>query len=125
MRESCACAEQRWHDDRMTINMNRIPAPNTLSVFEASARHLSFTKAGAELNLTQAAVSKQIIQLEERLIEQVFSWSGVGWLTVQAVFDRDYPLVQTSVLFIAVGLTLVNLVVDLGYGLLNPKLRVQ
>jgi peptide/nickel transport system permease protein len=58
------------------------------------------------------------------IIEQVFSWSGVGWLTVQAVFDRDYPLVQTSVLFIAVGLTLVNLVVDLGYGWLNPKLRV-
>lgn len=59
------------------------------------------------------------------IIEQVFSWSGVGWLTVQAIFDRDYPLVQTSVLFIAVGLTLVNLFVDLGYGLLNPKLRVS
>ncbi|MCC6790952.1 MAG: ABC transporter permease [Thermomicrobiales bacterium] len=59
------------------------------------------------------------------IIEQVFGWSGVGWLTVQAIFDRDYPLVQTSVLFVAVGLTLVNLAVDLGYGLLNPKLRVQ
>lgn len=59
------------------------------------------------------------------IIEQVFGWSGVGWLTVQAIFDRDYPLVQTSVLFVAVGLTLVNLVVDLAYGLLNPKLRVQ
>lgn len=59
------------------------------------------------------------------IIEQVFSWSGIGWLTVQAIFDRDYPLVQTSVLFIAVGLTLVNLLVDLGYGLLNPKLRVS
>ena len=59
------------------------------------------------------------------IIEQVFGWSGVGWLTVQAIFDRDYPLVQTSVLFVAVGLTLVNLVVDLGYGFLNPKLRVQ
>ena len=59
------------------------------------------------------------------IIEQVFGWSGVGWLTVQAIFDRDYPLVQTSVLFVAVGLTLVNLAVDLGYGLLNPKLRIQ
>jgi len=59
------------------------------------------------------------------IIEQVFGWSGVGWLTVQAIFDRDYPLVQTSVLFVAVGLTLVNLIVDLGYGLLNPRLRVQ
>ena len=59
------------------------------------------------------------------IVEQVFGWSGIGWLTVQAIFDRDYPLVQTSVLFVAVGLTLVNLLVDLGYGLLNPKLRVR
>lgn len=56
----------------MTINMNRIPAPNTLVVFEASARHLNFTKAAVELNLTQAAVSKQIIQLEERLRVPLF-----------------------------------------------------
>ena len=34
------------------------------------------------------------------IIEQVFGWSGVGWLTVQAIFDRDYPLVQTCVLFV-------------------------
>jgi peptide/nickel transport system permease protein len=59
------------------------------------------------------------------IIEQVFGWSGVGWLTVQGIFDRDYPLVQTSVLFVAVGLTLVNLIVDLGYGLLNPRMRIQ
>ena len=52
--------------------MNRIPAPNTLIVFEASARHLNFTKAGIELNLTQAAVSKQVIQLEERLRVPLF-----------------------------------------------------
>lgn len=56
----------------MTININRIPAPNTLIVFEASARHLSFTKAAAELSMTQAAVSKQVIQLEERLRVQLF-----------------------------------------------------
>lgn len=59
------------------------------------------------------------------IIEQVFGWSGVGWLTVQAIFDRDYPLVQTSVLFVTIGLTLANLLVDLGYGLLNPRLRVS
>lgn len=59
------------------------------------------------------------------IIEQVFGWSGVGWLTVQGIFDRDYPLVQTAVLFVTVGLTLANLLVDLGYGLLNPRLRVS
>ena len=58
------------------------------------------------------------------IIEQVFGWSGVGWLTVQAVFDRDYPLVQTSVLFVTVGLILVNLLTDLCYGFMNPRMRV-
>lgn len=57
------------------------------------------------------------------IIEQVFGWSGVGWLTLQAVSDRDYPLVQASVLFIALGLVLVNLAVDVAYGLLNPRVR--
>jgi peptide/nickel transport system permease protein len=57
------------------------------------------------------------------IIEQVFGWSGVGWLLVQAIFNRDYPLVQTTVLFVAVGLTLVNLLVDLCYGVLNPRVR--
>lgn len=57
------------------------------------------------------------------IIEQVFGWSGVGWLIVQSVLDRDYPVVQTAVLFVAVGLVLVNLAVDLAYGWLNPRIR--
>ncbi len=59
------------------------------------------------------------------IIEQVFGWSGVGWLTVQAIFDRDYPLVQTSVLFVTAGLIVVNLLTDLAYGLLNPRMRIS
>jgi peptide/nickel transport system permease protein len=59
------------------------------------------------------------------IIEQVFGWSGVGWLTVQAIFDRDYPLVQTSVLFVTIGLILVNLLTDIAYGFLNPRMRVS
>lgn len=59
------------------------------------------------------------------IIEQVFGWSGVGWLTVQAIFDRDYPLVQTSVLFVTIGLILINLLTDIAYGFLNPRMRVS
>ncbi len=59
------------------------------------------------------------------IIEQVFGWSGVGWLTVQAIFNRDYPLVQTSVMFVAIGLILVNLMTDILYGFMNPRLRVS
>lgn len=59
------------------------------------------------------------------IIEQVFGWSGIGWLTVQAIFDRDYPLVQTSVLFVTVGLITINLLTDLAYGFLNPRMRIS
>ena len=59
------------------------------------------------------------------IIEQVFGWSGMGWLTVQAIFDRDYAVVQTAVLFFVVGLTGVNLLVDLCYALLNPRVRAR
>jgi peptide/nickel transport system permease protein len=57
--------------------------------------------------------------------ETVFSWPGVGRLLINAVVSRDYPLVQTIVIllcFIYIG---ANLMVDLLYALLNPKIRYQ
>jgi peptide/nickel transport system permease protein len=59
------------------------------------------------------------------IVEQVFGWSGVGWLTVQSILDRDYAVVQAAVLYIAVALTLTNLVVDITYALVNPRIRAQ
>jgi peptide/nickel transport system permease protein len=59
------------------------------------------------------------------IIEQVFGWSGVGWLTVQSILDRDYAVVQAAVLYIAVALTLTNLLVDIAYALVNPRIRAQ
>ena len=59
------------------------------------------------------------------IVEQVFGWSGIGWLAVQAVNNQDYPLVQAIVLTIAVGFTVINIVVDIGYALLNPRVRVD
>ena len=59
------------------------------------------------------------------IVEQVFGWSGVGWLTVQSILDRDYTVVQAAVLYIAVALTLTNLVVDIAYALVNPRIRAQ
>jgi peptide/nickel transport system permease protein len=59
------------------------------------------------------------------LTETVFSWPGVGsWLT-QAIFNRDYPVLQGGILFLAVVFVLVNLVVDISYGLINPRIRLS
>jgi len=57
------------------------------------------------------------------ITEYVFALPGVGRLVVDAVFARDYPLVQGVVLLIAVGFILSNLLVDLVYGWIDPRIR--
>lgn len=59
------------------------------------------------------------------LTEQVFSWPGVGRLTVEAISNRDFPLVQATVLFFAATFVVVNLLVDLSYTFLDPRVRVN
>jgi ABC-type dipeptide/oligopeptide/nickel transport system permease component len=56
------------------------------------------------------------------IIETVFAWPGVGRLVVQAIFSRDYPLVQAAVLVLAVIFVMVNLAVDLLYLVLDPRI---
>jgi peptide/nickel transport system permease protein len=59
------------------------------------------------------------------ITEYVFALPGVGRLVVDAVFARDYPLVQGVVLLIAVGFILSNLLVDLLYGWIDPRIRYR
>ncbi|SFH22944.1 dipeptide transport system permease protein [Palleronia marisminoris] len=57
------------------------------------------------------------------LTETIFSWPGIGKWMVDSIFRRDYPVVQGGLLMIAVIVMIVNLLVDLTYGLINPKIR--
>jgi peptide/nickel transport system permease protein len=57
--------------------------------------------------------------------EEVFTLPGVGRLVLNAVYERDYPLVQGTILFIAVLFMLSNLVVDLLYAYLDPRIRYE
>jgi peptide/nickel transport system permease protein/oligopeptide transport system permease protein len=57
------------------------------------------------------------------ITETVFSWPGIGSLLVQSILARDYPVVQGAVLLIAVSFILVNLIVDLIYGFIDPRIR--
>jgi peptide/nickel transport system permease protein len=59
------------------------------------------------------------------LTETVFAWPGIGTWLVQAIEDRNYPVLQAGILFIAVVFVLVNLVVDVSYGFLNPRIRLS
>jgi peptide/nickel transport system permease protein len=56
------------------------------------------------------------------ITETIFSWPGIGRLTVQAIQTRDYPLVQGCVLVIAVSYVLVNFITDLAYKLVDPRI---
>ncbi len=59
------------------------------------------------------------------ITETIFSWPGVGRLLIQAISFRDYPLVQGCILFIAVTYVTMNLLVDLVYGFLDPRIRYR
>jgi peptide/nickel transport system permease protein len=58
------------------------------------------------------------------VIETLFSYTGMGWLTYQALLNRDVPLIQASVFVIAAVVMLTNLVVDLLYTLVDPRIRL-
>ncbi|SFL89468.1 ABC transporter permease [Halanaerobium salsuginis] len=57
------------------------------------------------------------------IIEQIFSLPGIGRLALQAITNRDYILMQGSILFVAAGFVIINLLVDLIYALINPQIR--
>jgi peptide/nickel transport system permease protein len=59
------------------------------------------------------------------ITETIFAWPGIGRLLIQSISFRDYPLVQGCVLLIAVTYVGVNLITDLTYGFLDPRIRVD
>ncbi len=58
------------------------------------------------------------------VIEAIFSWPGIGLTLLDAINSRDYPMIQATVLVLAVVYVLVNLLVDITYRLLNPRIRL-
>jgi peptide/nickel transport system permease protein len=58
------------------------------------------------------------------ITEQIFAWPGVGRLAVQAIYNRDYPVVQAAVFLLAAIFVLVNLIVDLLYTYLDPRVKL-
>ena len=59
------------------------------------------------------------------VIESLFSYTGMGWLTYQALLNRDIPLIQSTVFVIAAVVMLVNLAVDLLYRVIDPRIRLE
>jgi peptide/nickel transport system permease protein len=59
------------------------------------------------------------------IVETVFSWPGVGRLLIEGIYSRDYPIVQGAVLIIAVTYVFINLIVDIIYKWLDPRIKLE
>jgi peptide/nickel transport system permease protein len=59
------------------------------------------------------------------VIESLFNYTGMGWLTYQALLNRDVPLIQACVFVIAAVVMLANLLVDLLYSAVDPRIRLS
>jgi ABC-type dipeptide/oligopeptide/nickel transport system permease component len=57
------------------------------------------------------------------VVETVFAWPGIGRLMVQAIYTRDFPIVQATVMIVALVFVIVNLLVDLTYAWLDPRIK--
>ncbi|RVU83609.1 ABC transporter permease [Leucothrix sargassi] len=59
------------------------------------------------------------------VVELVFSWPGLGTLAIEAISQRDYPILQTVVTTLAIMIAMVNLFVDVAYVMLDPRIRLE
>ncbi|MDH4618697.1 nickel ABC transporter permease [Brevibacillus sp. AY1] len=59
------------------------------------------------------------------VVEQVFAWPGLGSYLIDSILTRDYPVIQALILLFSVQFLVVNLIVDISYGLLNPQIRYE
>ncbi len=59
------------------------------------------------------------------VIETVFSWPGIGRMAVQAIYTRDFPVVQVTIILSAVLFVVINLLTDVLYGVIDPRIRVS
>ena len=59
------------------------------------------------------------------IIERVFAWPGMGRLLVNSVFKRDYPLIQGSILIFALIVMIINIIIDISYAYIDPRIRYQ
>ncbi len=57
------------------------------------------------------------------IVETIFAWPGIGKYVLDSIYDRDYPVIQGFVVFMGTVFLLVNLFVDIAYGMLDPRIR--
>jgi len=75
--------------------------------------------------ITLAALSCGSLLGGTAIVESIFMWDGVGKMAVDAILTRDYPLIQAYVIWMSVIYVMVNLIADLAYHYLDPRIRLE
>ena len=57
------------------------------------------------------------------ITEQIFAYPGVGWLAVQSIYNRDFPVIQAIVMVVSIGVVATNFIVDIVYTIIDPRIR--
>lgn len=57
------------------------------------------------------------------ITEQIFAYPGIGWLAVQSIYNRDFPVIQAIVMIVSIGVVATNFVVDIVYTIIDPRIR--
>ncbi len=115
------------------LRANLLENMNSRSVFFARSRGLSEKRilwAHVMKNSLIPVITMTGMHLGEMLggaviVENIFAWPGLGRYAVQSVLNRDYPVLQCFILLMTVIFVLCNLVVDIVYALLDPRIRYE
>jgi Asp-tRNA(Asn)/Glu-tRNA(Gln) amidotransferase A subunit family amidase len=134
-----ALARPDWIEPTLMARLARILRSGLLEVLQEDYIRTARAKGLAELHvllrhglrgaciplLTVAGLTYGSILGGTVITESVFAWPGIGRLALEAVYNRDFPLVQAIVLVAASIFIVINLLVDVAYGWLDPRIRLR
>lgn len=107
------------------LNKDYVLAAKARGVREKKILYFHVLKSILPTILTLLALSIGSLLGGSAIVESIFMWDGVGKLAVDAILTRDYPIIQAYVIWMAVIYVLVNLVTDILYYHLNPRIRLE
>ncbi len=105
----------------LTTDFIRTARSKGLSEFLVNRKHV--LRNALILVLTTAGLQFGALMAQTVIVEKLFSWPGLGSLLVDSIFQRDVPVTQGCIIVIILVFLFVNLVVDLLYGLIDPRIR--
>lgn len=122
-----------------TARLSRLTRSNMLEVLNADYIRTAYSKGFGKWKvilkhalrnamlpiITLAAIEYGVLLGGAVLTETIFAWPGIGWLAVEAIARRDFPLVQAVVLSVAWVFVFINLATDLVYSKIDPRVRID